>query len=139
MTKEAKRRGLKEGVVINLNDSFWGSSYRGHIGDNIINSNIIIYKEDRLLIDNLCIFKDGKWVEIIEDKVPTINGYKMEDINEYKVKFGCDEFSKDSLKKLHEALKDYNVFEPKIISFNMRSNELVSLEELKEVVEYLNK
>ena len=150
LVKEAKKRGFKKSVRYKCDDYFWGSSYGGNIGgnigDNIINSNTITYKENKLWIDGLCIFKRGKWAEILEEEhpVPILHGYKMEEISYgCGIKFGCVTSNKEKVKRLYNTIRDFNIAASgELVSFRIRedgTDHEVDVSQLKEVVEYLNK
>ena len=100
--------------------------------------------------NNLCytnctiIMRNGKWVEIIKDKAPVINGYKME-VEDGVVSFGCFKFSKTQLITLYNQLIWFNGFvndehEPncKITSINLDLFHL-TIDELEEIANYINK
>lgn len=84
------------------------------------------------------IFDDGKWAEIIKDKVPTIEGYEME-ISGDIIKCGCVTSTKTMIKNLYKAINSFNKYSSEVIeSFEIMSAN-VTIDELKEVFKYLNK
>ncbi len=86
------------------------------------------------------IFKDGIWAEIIKDKVPTINGYEMEDLG-CQVKFGCYTFDKGCIRNLYSELSQFNSNnnDAEIKQFFINNEYTITIDELKQVVEFLNK
>ncbi len=124
LIKEAKKRGFKKGC-------------RWDTGCTAFDDEKFRFFNNKLLLQGGTIFKDGKWAEIIKDKVPTINGFEME-VNALKVKFGCFEFNVSDVKNLYNKLDFFNKHNPKIDSFKI-DDSVITINELKEVVEYLNK
>ncbi len=93
-----------------------------------------------------CIFKDGKWATIIEDKPPVVNGYDME-IKDGLVKFGCAVLFRSGLIELNEVIQlsedSFNsesaIQNRKIKSITLDSDVTISVDQLKEIVDYIDK
>jgi len=107
---EAKKRGFKEGVIVDLSsiNPDWqtrtkinGSSRYLSAYDNDDNDDY-----NNALVFGACyIFSKGQWAEIIEEPKAVINGYEMEQEGDL-IKFGCDKFNKEFFKALNSDL-DY--------------------------------
>lgn len=76
------------------------------------------------------VFKNGEWIKI--ETKPTIAGYEMEVLENY-VKFGCKEYLKKDVEELYYACGELEITSVEIEGAD------VSMEQLKEIVEYLNK
>jgi len=151
LIKEAKKRGFKEGVCINnVMNGMLGNIKEGveFSYNNVTNRLYLIdcvYDNkanygSSAVNNKYTIFNNGKWAEIIEDKVPEINGCKMEVDGDYHVKFGCARFSKIQLSEWNKALQsDYGDGNRRIKSMTLDSGVEITVGQLKEVVDYLNK
>jgi hypothetical protein len=123
LKKEAIKRGFKEGVTVR---SVKNSEYK-------VDNNTFKWDGEYLWLSSITIFKDGKWAEIIEDKKPTICGYEMK-INGDYISFRCKKFSTDQILGLYSHFNQHN-----ITSFAIDNEYQVTISELKEVVNYINK
>lgn len=122
LIKEAKKRGFKEGIkYLSPNKSF----------ERVIKLPLKCDTDSVYDRDSNVIFLEGKWATIVERSVPTIAGYKMEDAG-CMVKFGCESFDKGFLKQLYESAKHCR------LSAVLLKDTEVSLNQLKEIVDYLN-
>jgi len=72
LIKEAKKRGFKEGVVINTANGIFNNSTIDHYDS--ITFDLFIYKKTELFFGSKSIFLDGKWAEIIKPKTVNLNG-----------------------------------------------------------------
>lgn len=137
---EAKRRGFKKGVRFKEL-----LLYQYTIGDGELRVKFKGFgklKSAGIHLHNDWIFRDGKWAEIIEDKVPviTVNGadYKAEVID-YGVKFGCARFSKVQINRLYSILKETHSYSNRAIkSITLDSGVEITVDKLKEIKEYLD-
>ena len=148
LISEAKKRGFKEWVTIS---SEWIES------EILVNGDELFFDEHLELClgsksSYFTIFKDGKWAEIIEDSKPKINGYEME-VKNGDVVFGCAKFHQYYLEKVLELCKlssftwdndgggenCKNEGYRTIKSIKLSSDVEITVDELKEVVDYLNK
>ena len=145
LIKEAKKRGFKEGVKINcvLNQT---NAYRGfNIGSKfkLIGNDFWARNDCGDGNYSFCLFSGGKWASIIEDKVPEINGYQLELIETDRgdvIKFGCAEFHKNFFGDILYCHENYEgMGNRKIKSITLDSGVEITVEQLKEVVDYLNK
>jgi hypothetical protein len=128
--KEAIKRGFKEGVKRGFKE---GVTLRSLLGDKqVVKINTFVWVEGVLFLNNIQIFQDGKWAEIIEYKKPTINGYEMK-INGDYISFGCEKFSTDQILGLYSHFNQHN-----ITSFAIDNEYQVTISELEEVVNYIN-
>ncbi len=137
LIKEAKRRGFKKGVRFNQENINKG--YRDNVevdSDSFRFRNNTLSTRDAFWI----IFQDGKWAEIIEQvaPVPTINGHKME-VRENTIKFGCEEYFKCDIKSLYQYARDCRISHLELRYTDATRPIIVSLKQLEEVVDYLNK
>lgn len=150
LIKEAKKRGFKEGVKClfgTAKDDRELTTSEFYYVDGML---AVKYKESTYKMGDI-IFKDGKWAEIIEDKKPVINGYTMEIVKEdggNRVKFGCAGFLDKQLIRLYKAITDsgvcgFNTYElysnRKVQSITLSSDVTITIDQLKEVVDYLDK
>lgn len=136
LIKEAKKRGFKVGVKVYFKSS---GEHRKITGELYISRK---YKGEMVCFgsENQCgdiIFQNGKWVEIIEESVPTIEGCKME-VRKGNVRFGCVEISISKIEDLHCELKTFNDQQHLITSFVIDGYK-ITMEQLNEIVDYLNK
>jgi len=142
LIKEAIKRGLnKSNIIINVyngkncnSNTFSYFKYSG--------VKLLAYDSKGLYTP---VFKNGVWAEIVENAKPKINGYEME-IDGKNGSFGCAKFHKTWFQNLHSQITKRNnqvdSFEysnRKIKSFTLDSGVEITLEQLKEIVEYLNK
>lgn len=125
LIKEAKKRGFKEGVEFKSARSDRKFTFK----DKAYLANGILWNGNSTGI----IFENGKWAEIIKDKVPTINGCEMEDDGDI-IKFGCVTSTKRSVKYLYRYCQECNVTQ-----IEVENEYKVTIGKLQEVVEYLNK
>ncbi len=144
LIKEAKKRGFKKGVKCKRLDNFYyGEGDDEIVGKITYDGNLSIKTKNDY---NFGIFKNGIWAEIIEESVPTIAGYKMEEIIEgwgKKVKFGCAEFEDVQLKDIYRNLMKFgndNYYQSNrtIKSITLSSDVTITIEQLKEIADYLN-
>ena len=108
LRKEAERRGFKKGVYVDNTELGWDvDGYK-------INGAYWRYDElnDRLSLDSYFIYDNGKWAEIVEDKVKFFDwDVEQEDISTYEqpnlslYKIGCESYKSDFLKYLKDALE----------------------------------
>jgi hypothetical protein len=132
LKKEAIKRGFVKG-------SSYKNQYKrtGVISDNcwVFNFNRNTLSQVNNVLGNNVhyIFNNGVWAEIIEDKKPTINGYEMEIKGDY-ISFGCKKFSIDQILGLYSDFNQHN-----ITSFAIDNEYQVTISELEEVVNYINK
>ena len=138
LIKEAKRRGLKDGVIAkNLwvtDDNYAIKGYYYNIRENVLYG----AKES---CGGSAIFKDGKWAEIIEQPKVTINGYDME-VDGNEVKFGCAKFRKHQITDIYRNIFSFNSHSKsnrKITSIKLDSGVEITLEQLKQINDELNK
>lgn len=137
LIKEAKKRGFKDYIFIKPLFSN-GDPFTSGLKWETDSISSFIFVSGELSIkcnnrsDTCRIFANGKWAEIIEESVPTINGYEME-IDDDEVKFGCEKYNIDMVRELW-CISDRIGLE----SFTIDSN-FVKIMELKEIVDYLNK
>jgi hypothetical protein len=122
LKKEAIKRGFKEGVTV--------SSVKNY--EYKVDTNTFKWDGEYLWLNNIQIFEDGKWAEIIEDKKPTICGYEMK-INGNYISFRCKKFSTDQILGLYSHFNQHN-----ITSFAIDNEYQVTISELEEVVNYIN-
>jgi hypothetical protein len=130
LIKEAKKRGFKDGITV-IRPNEWGEVNNNvTLSGNEFNFNgnwFGTYKGRRL-------FKDGVWAEIIEDKKPKICGFEMEFVEDgHAIKFGCKTFTTSRVKALYKNMQVLGVHH-----FSIEGNG-IKINELKEVVDYLNK
>ncbi len=129
LIKEAKKRGFKKGnhksLVKGCSDEFNGWSFE--------KSSNRIYTANRYE-GGKCIFENGKWATIIENKPPMINDYEMQ-IEGNIVKFGRKEYTKISIIELYNACGNCDIESVCIDDEHVN----VGFEQLKEIVDYLNK
>ncbi len=143
LIKEAKKRGFKEGVEFNEVD---GGVNRGldqlngkvgTAGFETIDGGLHV-----LGYNKWCVFKDGKWAEIIENKI-TLNGYDMKQDGDI-ISFGCAKFDYRWFEKVLNNLDAANNREKssawrkgnrKIKSITLDSGVEISIEKLKEIVD----
>ena len=98
LRKEAERRGFKKGVYVDNTELGWDvDGYK-------INGAYWRYDElnDRLSLDSYFIYDNGKWAEIVEDKVKffdwdVVYGGSL-------IGIGCEDYSKNFLLELESAL-----------------------------------
>lgn len=143
LIKEAERRGFRKNI-----DKSWDSrpiisfnnSKPEHVGafwdfeKNTLKTTGTGY---------LTIFKDGKWAEIIEDTL-TIHGETLK-IEGDIVSFGCAKFDTWWLKQVYREVNflnnksDNTPQNRKIKSIILDSGKELTIEDLKNIVEYINK
>lgn len=140
---EAKKRGFKEGVSIKAwtkgSYKIFGSQFRYNAEENRVEPGI--YEcANSLYLGDCQVFKDGKWAEIIEDKLE-INGQIMEINSKGIVEFGCAKFDKDDLKQWYKAIKPESTrtlrTNRKIKSIILDSGVEITIEELKQICDKL--
>jgi len=135
LKKEAVKRGFVKGVTVKcLND--WGSL--------TIDQDILSWYEIEGCLwascrgTSPCIFRNGKWAEIIEEEVPSVGGYKLERVGRYsgsecKWKFGCYAFTTSSVKRARHLLK---LTEASSIKINGHD---VTKDDLDKIINYITK
>ena len=140
---EAKRRGFKKGVRFACLSVCAGE-------ETIIEDSFRIYQGKLRATTDGCtnwadVFKDGQWAEIIEDKVPEINGYKMV-VGGKSGRFGCARIYRHDIERLLIACgftKKCGILNEKynrtIKSITLDSGVTITVEELKEIVKHLEK
>jgi len=104
LVAEAKRRGFVEGFELSnaetiASDETLISGCGGQINSNFEYNATL----DRLLNRNAILYSKGKWAEIKKYPNITIKNYTAK-FTKDSVKFGCQEYSKDFVLKLHHML-----------------------------------
>lgn len=138
LEKEAIKRGFKVGTEFKspLNDTV----------SNVKNFKTSYDKENQFLfLDHNIIWYDGTWATIIDD-APVINGHKMEVYsNRSRVKFGCAILDIDDFTCINNAVNTFNDhmsmsdLNRTITSITLDSGVTITVDELKQIVEHLNK
>lgn len=122
LIKEAKKRGFKEGVEFNTPDSTKCSPSHGLYGP-------IQWSGSKLEDDiSACIFLDGKWATILEDKLE-LNGKEVTIEDDY-IKIGCKTVDKNNLKDMLGYFKAYD-----ITSINHQEIGQIKVSDLKNLIE----
>ena len=92
------------------------------------------------------VYNNGKWATIIEDKPPVVNGYDME-ISDGLIKFGCAVLFPHDLIELNNVIQKSKISfncesaiqNRKIKSITLDSGVEISVDQLKEICEYIDK
>ena len=135
---EAKRRGYKKGVTVNRDglDTF----FNGVI--ELMGEKFSFFERSNTLeLGGNIIFKNGKWAEIIENPPLKINGHEMK-VDGIEVKFGCAKFNWAQLTNIKNGVKSFNEYissNRKISSIKLDSGVEITVEQLKQIVDELNK
>ena len=133
---EAKRRGFKKGVT-----------FKCAVGGGEIKFSKNIYylssTQGNVLWNGGIgrIFSDGKWAEIIKEPKVTINGYDM-NVDGDEVSFGCAKFNKHQITSLMRHINSFDNWSSsnrKIASIKLDSEVEITVEQLKEICNELNK
>jgi hypothetical protein len=91
------------------------------------------------LDDGGTIWIDGKWATIVDD-IPEINGHKMEVTAFGYVKIGCIEKYSKSVQRIDESVDIFNKSTGcQITGLQINGKYEISVEQLKSIVEHLNK
>ena len=142
LISEAKKRGFKEGVKVRTVIDKVERTLQGCFIYEY--PNILKFYCSKESYNYPTIFKDGKWAEIIEDSKPKINGYEME-VEGNEIKFGCAKFYRGQMQDCSTIVNSFNCGGYKdfsnreIKSITLDSGVEITVGELKEVVDYLNK
>ena len=133
---EAKRRGFKTGIIINrdtLLEALGDQSIRSERIIQISNKCEFKYKANYngcfLCLNDLLIYWEGIWAEIVEEEPITINGYKAE-FKDDVIKFGCRQYSKNQVFNLLDSMSIFH-----ISSLNIDTGITVSIETIKKIYE----
>jgi hypothetical protein len=136
LIEEAKRRGFKEGVTVNE----VGDRCNGNM--TIIGNEYDLFSRNKkLMVGDGIVFNNGKWADIIENKV-FINGIEMKQDGDV-VSFGCAMFEIKQLRELLDAVNCWNSWvidgdmNRKIKSITLDSDVTITVEQLKSVCDNL--
>lgn len=131
LTKEAKKRGFKEGVKFRdvTDDKVYG--YGAYDETFTYNPEPQAYGNNHLKCGTGVCFMDGKWAEVIEGEVlPIINGYEGHISDDGDIVYGCavlkKEWFTDSISRNIKSLE---------LSSGVRIDE----DQVEQIREYLNK
>jgi len=143
LIEEAKRR-YKKGDVIDQKSAYNCGGGVHEAEHNRVSFSVRTNGSYNISFGGVGVFStpEGKWAEIIEDKAPKINGYKLEEIDAFKVQFGCAKFYKRDLQMLEETCREFGDDVEHfrgIKSITLDSGVEITIEELKEVVDYLDR
>lgn len=110
LKKEAIKRGFKEGCVAN-NSKVHGCIYENNKLDSGYSFHFI---DGGLYYGNLefndsqwCIFKNGKWAEIIKDEPIKIGSYKVEKIEHGGLQIGCKKMNIEQILNIKKFMDKY--------------------------------
>ena len=143
LIEEAKKRGFKEGVRVKDNGlnrlcPYNDITYFNDFGYDENSDQFWIRYTTKRSKYSMCIYKKGKWAEIISSYPDiTINGYKGEFFGDH-VKFGCATISKSlfiDLNKFDLLKHVHNAGNKEITSITIGKGTF-KVEQIKEIAEY---